>query len=476
MARNHRALLPLGALLLLLGACASPRPANTDHTARVPKSIGRGTDSLDAALLDRSTFFTDPQLRALIDTALARNLDLLLAGQRVELARAGLQRATGQLLPELSVHTTGSMRKFGLYTMDGAGNIVTEITPGRIIPIDLPDLHLGVQAAWEVDVWGRLRNMRKAAARRFLATREARHAITTQLVAEVANTYYELVALDRELGILEKTLAQQTSALEAIEEQKRAGRANELGVQQFTAQIGHTRALERDTRQRITEAENLMNFLLGRYPQPVKRDTAALLDFGQSVLGGVAPAQLVQLRPDILQAEQEVLAARADLKAARAAFYPGLTLGGGYGVQAFDPALLFSTPSSLAYTAIGGLVAPLLNRNQLRAGLQAANAERTAALLNYQRTVLNAVMEVNNGLARIENLNAAAAHRSTQTQALRAAAVTADELYRSAKATYLDVLLAQQGALAAEIELVETQKRQRIANVDLYRAMGGGWR
>ncbi|MCU0318590.1 MAG: TolC family protein [Flavobacteriales bacterium] len=264
MAYHHRTLIPVGALLLLLGACASPKPTTSSDTPVPPATMGRGTDSLDVTLLDRSTFFTDPLLRALIDTALVRNMDLLLAGQRIELARAGLQRASGQLLPELNAHTTGSMRKFGLYTMDGAGNIITEITPGRFVPIDLPDLHLGLQAAWEVDVWGRLRNMRKAAARRFLATREARHAITTQLVAEVANTYYELVALDRELGILEKTLIQQSSALEAIEEQKRAGRANELGVQQFTAQIGHTRALERGTRQRITETENRMNFLASR--------------------------------------------------------------------------------------------------------------------------------------------------------------------------------------------------------------------
>jgi outer membrane protein TolC len=295
-------------------------------------------------------------------------------------------------------------------------------------------------------------------------------------VAEVAVTYYELAALDLELDILQRTVVQQQRALEAIVEQKQAGRASELGVQQFTAQVARTKALERSIRQRITEAENRMNFLIGSFPRPVQRTTAAIDTARANRTIAALPGQLLQYRPDIRQAEQELLAARADVRAARAAFYPGLIVAGGYGVQAFDPELLFTTPQSIAYTALGGLVAPLVNRNEIRARFNAADAEQVNALLTYQRTVLHAFMEVHNGLARIENLKAAARERAGETEALRGAAATASELYRSAKATYIDVLLAQQGALAAEIELVETLKQLRVAHVDIYRALGGGWR
>lgn len=442
----------------------------------LPSAYAGITDSANVATMDWRVYFGDTLLVQLLDSAMANNLDLRMALQRVEVARASTRAAKGAQLPMVGVNAASAQRRYGLYTMDGAGNISTEILPGQIVPIDLPDYYLALQASWEVDIWGRLRNQRKAALARYMASQEAQHLAMTNLVADVAVAYYELVALDNELQIIRETVNKQREALDVIQQQKEAGRANELAVQQFEAQLLGTLAFEKELQQRVLETENLINFLLGRYPRPIARDIDALRAPSSADPAIGLPTQLLSNRPDVRASEYALLATRFDLKAARAAFHPNLNLVAGFGYQAFRTDLLFESPSSIAYQVVGSLSAPLLNRSALKAQFNAASAQQLEAMYTYQQHILRGYLEVVNELNDLRNLGEAVDLKRQQSETLQRSVGTSRELYRSAKANYMEVLLAQQNALQANIELVELSKRQRFAAVDLYKALGGGWR
>ncbi|MGJ0431577.1 efflux transporter outer membrane subunit [Methylobacter sp.] len=420
-------------------------------------------------------YFTDPLLVKLIDTAVANNLDLQMALQRIEVSRSSVKLANGALLPKVDLSIGGGVQKFGLYTMDGAGNASTEITPGQIVPENLTDLFLGLQASWEVDVWGKLRSQRKAAIEGYLSSIEGTHFVISNLVADVAVNYNELLALDNELDIIRQTIQKQQEALEVVKLQKEAGRANELAVQQFRAQLLNTQALEKQRLQQITEAENRLNFLLGRYPQPIERKMEVLFEAVPQQIASGVPSQLLANRPDVREAEHQIAASKFDLKAARAAFFPNFNITATLGYQAFNPEFLFQTPASLAYSLFGTVVAPLINMNALKAQFNTAKANQLTAMYNYQKTILNGYVEVSNELANIKNLEQIHAQKKQQSEALKKSIETSDELYKSARATYLEVLIAQQNALQANLELIDVTKRQRISTVKIYKALGGGW-
>ncbi|MCS6807473.1 MAG: efflux transporter outer membrane subunit [Bacteroidota bacterium] len=433
-------------------------------------------DSNTFAMLPWRQLFQDTLLTALIDTALQRNFDLQIALQRIERAQAATRFTQGELFPKPQLAAGASLRKFGLYTMDGAGNIVTEILPGKIVPIDLPDVNVSMQMSWEIDIWGKLRQKNQAAWAEYGASIEAARFVVTALVAQVATIYYELIELDNELDIIRRTLQKQREALRTIELQKEAGRVNELAVQQFEAQVLNLQAQEKEIRQQTVLRENALNMLLGRFPQPIQRRTTLLVQPipSYSVIG--TPIQMLSNRPDVREAEQLVRAAHFDLRAAQAAFFPTLTLSAGIGFQAFDPQLLWLFPASLAYNIIGGLAAPILNWQALQAQLQTAQASQMQALQHYRKTVVQAYAEVVNELTILQALDTMNTLKTQETAVLKESVDIAAELYKSAKATYLEVLIAQTQWLSAQLQLVSIQKRQCIAFVNLYRALGGGWR
>jgi multidrug efflux system outer membrane protein len=462
-------------LLAMLWAGCAGSSSVTVRERKTPASFGVASSDPSAATIRWSHYFADPALLSLIREAVEQSLDLRVALQRIELARASVKAATGVLLPQVDLSAGVGIRRYGKYTMDGAGNATTEITPGQIVPLNLPDYALQLQSRWEVDLWGKLRNQRKSAISQYLATIEGTNLVVTALVADVAISYYELVALDQAHEVVQHTIARRQEALEVVRLQKEAGRANELAVQQFEAQLAESQALEQDLAQLSIETENRINVLLGRYPRPVARNKEALFgELPREVSVGV-PSELLRNRPDVREAELMVKASEYDVAAARAAFFPELTLTAGVGFQAFNPKFLFTTPESLIFNAAGGLVAPLVNRNALKAQFQSATAVQVQAMYSYQKTVLDAYVEVVNGLAKIENTRRALAFKKEQKAALLRTVETADTLYRAGKASYLEVLLAQQSSLQAELALIETQKRERISTVAIYKALGGGW-
>lgn len=432
--------------------------------------------STSIANINWRQYFTDPLLIKLIDTAVKDNIDLQTALQRIQIARSSVKLANAKMLPDVKLNVGSSIRKFGLYTMDGAGNISTEITPGQIVPIDLPDYYLGIQTSWEVDVWGRLRNQRQSAVAQYLSSIEGTHFVISNLVADIAISYQELLAFDNELDIIRQTIQKQQEALEVIRLQKENGRANELAVQQFKAQLLNTKVLEKKAEQQVTETENKINFLLGRFPQTIERDNAVLYQPVVSQIQTGFPSQMLNNRPDIREAEYQIQASQFDLKAAKSAFFPNFTITANVGFQAFNPEFLFNSPASIAYSFMGNLVAPIINMNAIEAYFNTAKANQLTAMYNYQKTILNAFVEVSNELSNIKNLEHTNTLKKEQSDVLKLSVDTANELYKSARATYLEVLIAQQSALQTNLELINVIKNQRISMVNVYKALGGGWK
>jgi multidrug efflux system outer membrane protein len=234
--------------------------------------------------------------------------------------------------------------------------------------------------------------------------------------------------------------------------------------------------MEYEVQQRITESENKLNFLLGRYPQPVVRDTTVFLDqLPMQVKAGI-PSQLLKNRPDIKQAELELYAAKCDVKAAQAEFYPSVSITGMLGFQGFKPSYLFTTPESFVYSAIGELAAPLINRTAIKAEFSKAKAYQLKALYDYQQRILNGYVEVSNEMSGIANLQKMYEQKSKAVDALKNAIDISNDLFSSGKADYLEVLVAQREALDSQLELIEAKKQQFGAVINIYKALGGGWK
>lgn len=442
----------------------------------IPASFQDQSDTTSIANIDWRHYFSDTLLLKLIDTAINNNPDLQIALQRIESSRSSVKLANAAMLPQVSLNVGGGVEKFGLYTMDGAGNATTEITPGRIVPENYTNLFVGLQSSWEIDVWGKLENQRKSAVSNYLSSIEATNFVISNLVADVAIYYNELLALDHELDIVRQTIKKQQEALEIIKLQKEAGRANELAVQQFRAQLLDTQVLENGVLQQISEAENQINFLLGRYPQPIERAKNRFFEAGPPVILSGIPSQLLSNRPDIREAELQVEASKFDLKAAKAAFYPNFNITASLGFQAFNPEFLFTSPASLAYSLAGTLVAPIINMKSLEAAFNTAQANQLSAMYRYQKTILNAYVEVANQLSSIKSLQQISTLKKQQSEALKQSVESSSELYKAARASYLEVLIAQQSALQSNLELINVTKRQRMVTITIYKALGGGWK
>lgn len=464
-------------LTLFLGfSCKGPKQLENEMIKTMPSAYAEVKDSSSAGDLNWKNYFTDEQLVSLIETGIKNNADLKIAHQKLEAAQANVRFSKNSMLPNLNANVTAAQRKYGLYTMDGAGNISTYMLPGRIVPIHLPDYYLGLTTSWEIDVWGKLRNKKKAAYANYLSSNEGKNLIITNLIADIANCYYELIALDIELDILSETTFLQEKALELAKSLKETGNGNELEVQQFQAQVLNSKGLEYELKQRIIILENRINFFLNRYPQKVERNKSVFNSESLPITKSGIPSQLLSNRPDIRKAEFDLVASRANLMAAKAAFYPSLAISAGIGYQAFDTRFLFTSPQSLAYSLAGGLVAPLINRNAIKTEFKITSAQQNEALYNYQKSILNGFYEVSNELKNIENLQSAHSLKSMEVEALEKASNISTDLFKSGRANYLDVLFTQRGTLQAKIELVTLRKQQYNAHVNLYKALGGGWK
>lgn len=464
-------------LVIFAFSCKLPQmPAAAPDVSALPASYAGETPMANSAELDMKMFFVSPQLRALLDTVVKHNYDLKIAMQRMEWAKAHSRQAAGLLYPQLQAGAVPSLRRFGLYTMDGAGNISTDIETGKTVPVNLPDLYLGLQTSWEIDLWGKLKNRKKAALARLLASAEGKNFVLTNLVAETAAAYFDLLAEDEILRVLDQTIVLQEQATELVRVQKQAAVVNELAVQQFEAQLLSMRNMRVDVQQRIINAEVRINMLAGRFSNPIPRDSGFYaLNALPRVSEGV-PSQLLTNRPDIRQAEAELVAAHADLKAARAAFLPALNITGSLGVQAYRPALLFTLPESIAYGLFAGITGPLLNRANIKGEFGKASAMQQEAVFNYQKQLNRAFLEVYRDMRMMTSLEEMYEMKLQETSILASSVQVSSDLFRTGRANYLEVLIARQNTLRSNMELIHTRRNQFLTAVNLYKSLGGGWR
>jgi multidrug efflux system outer membrane protein len=464
------------AVTCLVQSCAIPAVSTRDADIALPGQFSQDVQTTDSsATLDWSTFFDDPALASLLDIAIANNKEMNILLQRINMAANEVQARKGEYLPFVGVGAAAETEKVGRFTRNGAVEESLEIREHEEFPEPLANLQAGLQASWELDVWRKLRNATQAATLEYLASMEGRNFLVTNLVAEVANSYYELMALDNQLANLEQNLGIQRDALEVTRELLNFGRTTSLAVNRFEAEVSKNESERFAIAQEIVATENRLNLLLGRLPQPIQRASDTLMQREPALVQTGIPAQLLQNRPDIRAAELELAAADLNISVAKANFYPSLAIRAGVGLEAFDSEYLLDTPDSLMYSLSADLVAPLINRNAISALYKDATAVQIQAAYDYELTVLTAFSEVSTKVAEIDNLQQNYQLKTNQVAALTSSVQVANELFSSARADYLEVLLAQREALEARSELIETRQQQMSAMVELYRALGGGW-
>jgi len=466
----------IGILSVAIQSCKAPEQVSKVENKTVPSSFNGSQDTINSATQNWKTFFTDSNLVALIDVALRNNQELNILLQELEMARNEVRARKGEYLPSVSLNGGVGAEKVPRFTRNGAVEATTDIEPGKEFPERLPDFLLGASATWEVDIWKKLRNAKKAAVTRYLATNEGKNFMVTQLVAEIANSYYELLALDNQLEIAKQNIEIQSNVLQVVKQQKQATRVTELAVKRFEAQVLNTRGLQYEIQQKIVETENRINFLVGRFPQEVPRNGQT---FGNLITDSIRvgiPMQLLVNRPDIRQAELELAAAKLDVRVVRAKFYPSVGISAGFGYQAFNPARLLESPESMLYSLMGDLTSPLINRSAIKAEYYNANARQVQTIYTYEQTILNAYIEVANQISNINNLESRYTLKELEVQALTQSIAISNNLFRSARADYMEVLLTQREALESRFELIETKMLHMHAMVDIYQALGGGWK
>jgi outer membrane protein, multidrug efflux system len=283
------------------------------------------------------------------------------------------------------------------------------------------------------------------------------------------------MAFDKQLDIVKNYIELQKQALELVKLQKQAARVTSLAVSRFEAEYLKNRSRQYEIIQSIVQSENRLNYLVGRLPQHINRDSQSFINLMPINVNAGMPSQILQNRPDIKQAERKLLASKLDVKVARARFYPSLSIEAGAGYESFNSKHLFDSPDSVFYNIAGNITAPLLNRKAIKADYFTANAKQIQAVYNYEKTVLYAYSEIVNQLSMIDNMQKTYHLKSKQVAALNNAVEVSNILFKAARADYVEVLMTRRDALEAQIDLVEIKKQQLTSFVNLYKSLGGGW-
>lgn len=468
-------------IIVLFQQCAVPPYTQKSENRQTPDkfSVSKSTNSNDttnSAILPWKNFFNDTNLIQLIDIALQNNRELQIVTQEINIARNNVRLKKAQYLPFIGLVAGAGLDKPARYTFNGAVEENVLFTEDKKFPDPFSDLLLGARFSWEIDIWKKLRNSKKAAMYKYLSTTEGKNFMTSRLVAEVATLYYELLALDNLLEITQNNITILKDALEIVKQEKQYAKTTELAVKRFEAEVLKNQSKIYYIQQEITQTENQLNFLLGRFPQPIQRNSKKFIDTEPPVIQTGIPSQLLRNRPDIRMAEMELMATRLEVKSAKAELYPSLGINGIAGFQGFSPEYLFKTPSSIIWGIVGEFIQPLVNRNALKANYFSAIAQQNKAAYEFEQKVLNAYAESSNQMAYMENLRQALNLKKQQVETLNQSIDVSVNLFKNARADYMEVLLTQRDALEAKFELVETKKQQMITTINLYRSLGGGWK
>lgn len=440
-----------------LGACSVyksyERPDMPVVDSLYRQAAATSADTTSIASLSWRELFTDPKLQALIETGLQNNTDLNIARLKVTEAEATLMTSRLAYLPSISFEPSGTLRSVD-------GNAMTK------------SYDIAASASWEVDIFGKLTNAKRGAKAALEQSEAYRQAVQTQLIATIANSYYSLLMLDAQLDISERTAANWGENVRAMKALKAAGDATELAVAQSEASKLSVDASIASLRQQIDQMENTLTALLGIAPQKIDRTTIGEQRFPTELAAGV-PLQLLQRRPDVRQSEAALAQAFYATNAARAAFYPSITLSGSAGwTNAAGVAI--TNPGQWLFTAVGSLVQPLFNRGKNIANLRIAKAQQEEALLSFRQSLLDAGTDVNNALIQWQTARQRQQIDQQQILSLESTVRSSELLMQYSSQNYLEVLTARQTLLQAELTAVSDRFDEIQGVINLYHALGGG--
>lgn len=427
------------------------------------------TDTTNIADIQWKSFFDESDLIKLIDEALAKNNNLQIAEKNLAIANLQFKQTKWGNVPQLNAYANATSTRLSDNSLNG---ISTNQFLGKS---HIDDYSAGLNLSWEADIWGKIRNRKKAAQAAYLQTAEAKKALQTTIVASVSNGFYDLLMLDAQLAIAQKTLALNDRTLFAVNLQYEAGNINLLAKQQTEANRLIAAQLIPQLEQNIQLQENALSVLSGTFPEAKARASQLELIVVKENLSAGIPSQLLSKRPDVKSAELALKSANAKVGITKASLYPSLTITAVGGVNSFESSNWFNIPASLFGSVAGGLTAPLLNGKRLKTQYETAKLERDQAVIQFRQTVLVAVGEVSNALVKIDKQEKEYAIANERVTTLQKAVDNANLLFKSGMATYLEVNVAQGNLLQAELELASIKKERLTANVELYRALGGGW-
>ena len=428
-----------------------PELSGVDSLYRVPAMT---EDTMSLADFSWKELFTDTALQQLIEKGIANNTDLNIARLKVREAEALLTSSKLAYLPSVSLTPQGTIKSI-------EGNSPTKT------------YNLAASADWELDIFGRLTNAKREAKAVLEQSQAYKQAVQTQLIATIANSYYTLLMLDKQLDISRRTAEIWAENLRVMKALKKAGQTTEMAVAQIEASKLSVDASLLSLEQQITEVENSLSSLLGVVPQRIDRSTLDMQSFPDTLSVGV-PLQLLQRRPDVRQSEAALAEAFYTTNRAYSAFYPAITLSGSAGWTNAAGAII-SNPGEWLFSAVGALVQPLFNRGQNIANLKVAKARQEEALLTFRQTLLNAGTEVNDALLQWQVARRRLDLDRQQIISLQSAVRSSELLMRHSSQNYLEVLTARQTLLDAELSAVSDRFEEIQGVINLYHALGGGY-
>ncbi|MFT7187946.1 MAG: multidrug efflux system outer membrane protein [Sediminicola sp.] len=450
---------------LLLASCFAAkgyvRPQEEVVTADYYRTDQLSKDSVSIAAISWKELFTDPVLQTYIEEGLANNIDIRIAIQQILISEAYVKQG-----------------KLGYYpTLDATAQYIhSELSSnsqfgGQFDKLDQYQLSGGL--SWEADIWGKIRSNQRAFQASYLQTIAAHKAVKSRLVANIASTYYQLLALDEQIQITEETITTRENGLKTTQALKEAGNVTEVGVKQTEAQLYNAQGLLIDLKNNVRLLENSMSILLGSDSRTILRGSLENQRITTTLTTGV-PSQLLANRPDVMSAEYRLINAFELTNVARSNFYPSLTLSANGGLQSLDFDKLLSSTSLFA-TVIGGLTQPIFNGRKIRTAYEVSQAQQEQAKLSFKFSLLNAGKEVSDALYSFNAATEKITIKEKEFNAYDLATSYSEELLDNGLANYLEVLRARENALNSSLDLVNSKNNQLQAVVDLYEALGGGW-
>ena len=419
-------------------------------------------DSLSMADVSWRELFTDPLLVGYIEEGLENNLDIRIALQQMDIAEAYMKQGRAAYFPTLGLQAQAAHQEMSKNT-----------TMGALVDGSTQQFDLTANLTWEADIWGKIRSADRASQASYLQSVAAHQAVKTELIANIATIYYQLLALDEQMRITEITISNRISSLETTRALKDAGVVNEVGVKQTEAQLYRAQAVLVDLENASRLLENTMSILLGNAPHQIERGELSDQYIDTELKVGV-PVQLLRNRPDVIAAEYSLVSAFEMTNVARSNFYPSIRLTATGGFQSTDIADLLDTNSMFA-NLIGGLAQPIFNGRQIRSEYEASQARQEQAYLNFRYAMINASREVSDALYNYQAASKTIDIKSQEFEAYDLATNYSEELLNYGLANYLEVLTARENALNSRLELINAEVEQLLSIVDLYQALGGGW-